>query len=76
MMHCASGFADDLLIDQRNHDWVTQLSESSVYKQGSFLVVVGAMHLIGPTGVPALLQQKGFRVTQLSQSKSSTCAPN
>ncbi|UTV28368.1 TraB/GumN family protein [Photobacterium atrarenae] len=65
-----------LLIDQRNDDWTAQLSESPAYKQGSFLVVVGAMHLIGPSGVPSLLRQKGFIVTQLSQSQSSACAPN
>ncbi|MEJ2762815.1 TraB/GumN family protein [Photobacterium sp. MCCC 1A19761] len=71
-----SDTTNHLLIDQRNHDWTAQLSESPAYQQGSFLVVVGAMHLIGPSGVPSLLEQRGFRITQLSQSQPSQCASN
>jgi hypothetical protein len=29
------------------------------------LVAVGALHLVGPQGVPALLQARGYKLTQL-----------
>ncbi|MGH8197368.1 MAG: TraB/GumN family protein [Steroidobacteraceae bacterium] len=29
------------------------------------LVVVGAMHLVGERGLPALLEERGFRVEEL-----------
>jgi len=53
--------AKKLLLDDRNKAWVakldTWLAEPHVY-----FITVGAAHLAGPTGVPALLRAKGYRV--------------
>ena len=73
----ASQYNDDTdaaLIVDRNHDWATKLIEDPTYQQGKFLIVVGAMHLLGEEGLPELLKQKGFSVKQLSQSKQVSCS--
>lgn len=53
--------ARKLLFDDRNQAWVKQiallLDQDKVY-----FITVGAGHLVGPRGVPALLRAKGFRV--------------
>jgi uncharacterized protein YbaP (TraB family) len=52
------------LIDDRNRRWVPQLER---FLSGSerALVVVGAAHLVGPTGIIELLKRRGYRVEQL-----------
>ena len=65
---------DTALIVDRNHDWATKLIEDTAYQQGKFLIVVGAMHLLGEEGLPELLKQKGFSIKQLSQSKQASCS--
>ncbi len=32
-----------------------------------YLIVVGTLHLVGEDGVPGLLSQRGYKVTQLHQ---------
>ncbi|AJR07740.1 TraB/GumN family protein [Photobacterium gaetbulicola] len=64
---------DAALIIERNHDWAAQLSHDPTYQQGKFLIVVGAMHLLGQEGLPALLKQEGFSINQLSQSRQVSC---
>ncbi|MGF1703642.1 TraB/GumN family protein [Photobacterium makurazakiensis] len=64
---------DDTLIFERNHNWASQLSTSPLYQQGRFIVVVGALHLFGEQGVPALLEQQGFEVSLLTQGERSNC---
>jgi uncharacterized protein YbaP (TraB family) len=32
-----------------------------------YLVIVGALHLVGEDGVPALLEQRGFSVSQMHE---------
>jgi hypothetical protein len=49
------------LVGQRNRRWVQTLTER-LKRPGRIVVVVGAGHLIGPRGVPALLRAQGFRV--------------
>jgi hypothetical protein len=51
----------DRLVGQRNRHWVQTLSER-LKRPGHIVVVVGAGHLIGPRGVPALLRAQGFQV--------------
>lgn len=64
---------DAALINDRNHDWATQLTGDPAYQRGKFLIVVGAMHLLGEEGLPTLLKQQGFSIKQLSQSEQVSC---
>jgi len=54
---------DRILID-RNKNWVTQI-ESLMPAEKNILVVVGAMHLVGPDSVVDLLRKKGYRLEQM-----------
>jgi uncharacterized protein YbaP (TraB family) len=49
------------LLDDRNARWVPQIKAMLKEKQ-VFLITVGAGHLAGPKGVPALLRKAGYRV--------------
>ena len=49
------------LIAARNRRWTAQL-ERLAREPGLSVVVVGAGHLVGPDGVPALLRARGLRV--------------
>lgn len=53
-------FADRLL-NQRNERMVERM-EARLAEGGAF-IAMGALHLYGSRGVPALLEQKGYRVT-------------
>jgi uncharacterized protein YbaP (TraB family) len=51
----------DALIYRRNARWADQVSD--MLRDGEdVLVVVGAMHLVGDRGLPALLEKRGFKV--------------
>jgi uncharacterized protein YbaP (TraB family) len=52
--------ADALLYD-RNARWAGQVGEM-LGNEENVLLVVGAMHLVGDRGLPALLEKRGFRV--------------
>ncbi|MEX0975629.1 MAG: TraB/GumN family protein [Woeseia sp.] len=52
------------IVVDRNLDWVEQLTKL-LQDQRDYLVVVGALHLIGEQGVPTLLEQRGFQVVQV-----------
>lgn len=61
-----SGFKDNpkaekALFEDRNKNWVAQI-ESMASEKHVFFVTVGAGHLAGPKGVPALLRAAGYRV--------------
>ena len=49
------------LIYDRNARWAGQVSEMLAGDE-DVLLVVGAMHLVGDRGLPALLEKRGFRV--------------
>jgi uncharacterized protein YbaP (TraB family) len=51
------------LLVERNNNWMPQL-EQCLTRVKPCLVVVGAAHLVGPDGLLALLQRKGYRVEQ------------
>ena len=51
------------LIVERNNNWMPQL-EKCMASATPCLVVVGAAHLVGPDGLLALLQRKGYRIEQ------------
>lgn len=47
----------------RNRAWVAQLTEL-LDDRDDYLVVVGALHLVGPDSVVELLEKRGFKVVQ------------
>jgi uncharacterized protein YbaP (TraB family) len=49
------------LLDDRNKRWVPKL-EAMLKQKHIFFVTVGAGHLTGPLGVPALLRKDGYKV--------------
>jgi uncharacterized protein YbaP (TraB family) len=51
------------LIVERNNNWMPQL-EKCLARATPCMVVVGAAHLVGPDGLLALLQRKGYRIEQ------------
>lgn len=53
--------ARQLLLDDRNQRWVPQI-EAMLKEKHIFFVTVGAGHLTGPKGVPALLRKAGYTV--------------
>jgi uncharacterized protein YbaP (TraB family) len=56
----------DALLTQRNRRWVTQIGEL-LDDRDDYLVIVGALHLVGEIGVPRLLAEKGVQIQQLSE---------
>ena len=53
--------AEKALFDDRNRAWTAKL-ETMLGERQVFFVTVGAGHLAGPKGVPALLRHDGYRV--------------
>jgi uncharacterized protein len=53
--------ARKLLFDDRNQAWVKKIA-AYLDQPKVYFITVGAAHLAGPNGVPALLRAKGFRV--------------
>lgn len=51
------------LTEERNRAWVEQLADL-LDDRDDYLVVVGALHLVGRNSVVDLLRQRGYRVTQ------------
>jgi len=55
-----------ILVTDRNSRWVGQI-ESLLDDDDDYLIIVGALHLIGPGGVPRQLESIGYDVHQLSE---------
>jgi uncharacterized protein YbaP (TraB family) len=71
----ATGMLDDMaeheelsksLVTDRNARWVTQI-EALLDDEDDYLIIVGALHLVGQEGVPRLLERNGHDVLQLSE---------
>jgi uncharacterized protein YbaP (TraB family) len=71
----ATGMLDDMaeheelsksLVTDRNARWVTQI-EALLDDADDYLIIVGALHLVGQEGVPRLLERNGHDVLQLSE---------
>ncbi len=54
------------MFDDRNEKMAAKIS-AWIEQGGHYFVIVGAGHLGGPKGVVALLQQRGYRLEQLSR---------
>ncbi|MGB5330954.1 MAG: TraB/GumN family protein [Woeseiaceae bacterium] len=57
---------NEQLVSNRNRRWVSQISEL-LDDRDDYLIIVGALHLVGDTGVPNLLAQQGINILQLSE---------
>jgi uncharacterized protein YbaP (TraB family) len=55
----------DALLRRRNLAWADQLSAEMAANPGVELVNVGALHLVGEDGLPALLAARGYRVERV-----------
>lgn len=54
------------IVTDRNARWVKHIEEL-LDDEVDYLIVVGALHLVGPQGVPARLETNGHDIRQLSQ---------
>ncbi|HJW29526.1 MAG TPA: TraB/GumN family protein, partial [Saprospiraceae bacterium] len=65
-----SGIGDyeDLLLNNRNRNWIPRIGEWM--RKGTTLFAVGAGHLGGKNGVIRLLQKAGYKVTPVSTYKT------
>jgi len=70
-----SGMLDDLakheelnkaLVTDRNARWVERI-EDLLDDDENYLIVVGALHLVGAQGVPKMLEKRGIGIYQLSE---------
>jgi uncharacterized protein YbaP (TraB family) len=60
---------NEVIVGERNIDWTVQI-EALLDDDIDYLVVVGALHLVGDEGVPGLLEARGHAVTQLTESEN------
>lgn len=68
-----SDVTEDKLIFERNRDWASQLTNKASFQQGTYLIVVGAMHLLGEQGLPTLLEKHGFTLKRLTEGDKAQC---
>jgi hypothetical protein len=54
------------LVIDRNNRWVRRI-ESLLGHDDDYLIIVGALHLVGHDGVPKQLLRNGYEVRQLSE---------
>lgn len=52
------------LVSQRNRNWLPQI-EALLARDDDTMVVVGAMHLVGPDGLLELLRERGYEAEKL-----------
>ena len=55
------------LVESRNRNWLQQI-EALLTDEDDYLIIVGALHLVGDIGVPELLRKRGFDVRQIRQN--------
>ena len=51
------------LTTDRNRKWLPRI-ETMLHEKQDYLIIVGALHLIGKDGVVALLERQGYKVQQ------------
>jgi hypothetical protein len=59
------------IVVDRNLSWLEKIEEL-LDDEDDYLIVVGALHLIGEDGVPALLTKRGREIQQLRQPPPRT----
>jgi uncharacterized protein YbaP (TraB family) len=55
------------VVVDRNTRWVRQI-QKLLDDDEDYLIVVGALHLVGPDGVPALLEKNKVPIRQMNES--------
>jgi uncharacterized protein YbaP (TraB family) len=65
-LNASPELADALLV-QRNRNWISQIMRL-LDQPDNYLVIVGAMHLVGPDSVVAMLEERGVDIIQLSSA--------
>ncbi len=77
MMHLTemSPEMEQAFVHSRNQDWAQKLSSERFLPKpdGKYVMIVGALHLIGDGNVIELLKKKGFKTFQANQSKKADC---
>jgi len=65
-----SGYPElyDAIVADRNRLWVDTI-DALLDDGEDYLVIVGALHLVGEDGVPRLLEQRGVRITQMHEQR-------
>lgn len=65
-----SGYPElyETIVAGRNRLWVDTI-EALLEQEEDYLVVVGALHLVGEDGVPQLLEQRGIKITQMHEQR-------
>ncbi|MCP4001778.1 MAG: TraB/GumN family protein [Gammaproteobacteria bacterium] len=58
---------EDALLIQRNRNWIRSIKNLQ-NKSDNYLVIVGAMHLVGENSVVAMLEDKGISIRQLTDT--------
>ena len=54
----------DALLAQRNRNWTAQIENLLSARERPF-IAVGAGHVVGPDGLPAMLEARGFKVKRI-----------
>ncbi len=57
----------EAIVVGRNRNWVSQI-EALLDDEDDYLIIVGALHLVGDDGVPAMLAARGHPSVQLRQT--------
>ena len=60
---------NEALVNSRNRRWVAEITEL-LDDDDDYLIIVGALHLVGEQGVPQLLARDGVEIVQLSEPPS------
>lgn len=59
---------EEELVFSRNRDWIPKLEK--LFARGDAFIAVGADHLTGELGVPALLAKRGYQVTRVTPPRN------
>lgn len=54
----------DLIIVQRNQNWMEQIEQMLADPEQDYLVVTGALHMVGRQGLVELLRERGYRIVR------------
>ena len=57
----------ETIVTERNRRWVDEIVEL-LDDTDDYLIIVGALHLVGEEGVPSLLSQRGIEIGQMNES--------